>query len=60
MDSNTLTGGAATSTTTPVAGTWYHLLGVYDAANGQLKLYVNGTLEGSQAFSAPLSAPATC
>ncbi len=55
-DSNALVGGAATSATTPVAGTWYHLLGIYDAVNGQLKLYVNGTLEATQAFSAPVSA----
>jgi hypothetical protein len=27
----------------PVAGTWYHLVGVYDGAN--LKLYLNGVLQ---------------
>jgi hypothetical protein len=28
----------------PVAGQWYHLIGVRDAAAGQLRLYVNGQL----------------
>ena len=37
-------------------GTWVHLLGVYDAVNSQLKLYVNGGLEATQAFTTPWSA----
>jgi hypothetical protein len=28
----------------PVAGQWYHLIGVRDAAAGQLRLYINGQL----------------
>lgn len=34
-----------------VVGTWYQLLGVYDAAAGTIKLYVNGVLQGTAAFS---------
>lgn len=29
------------------AGVWTHLAGVYDAPNGQLRLYVNGVLSGT-------------
>ncbi len=36
------------STTTPDTGTWISLAGVYDAASGQVRLYVNGALEGTQ------------
>ena len=31
----------------PTTGQWYHLVGVRDAANGSLKLYVDGQLAGS-------------
>ena len=41
-------GGASTLTgnTTAVAGQWYHLAAVYDAATNSQKLYVNGMLDG--------------
>jgi cysteine-rich repeat protein len=45
--------GAATA---PTTGTWYHLVGVQDVASSQLRLYVNGALAGSVAFSAPWQA----
>jgi RHS repeat-associated protein len=32
-----------------VAGTWTHLVGTYNAANGQLTIYVNGAQSGSTA-----------
>lgn len=35
----------ATSTSTPRLNTWTHLVGTYDSAAQELKLYVNGTLE---------------
>jgi hypothetical protein len=35
--------------TTPVANTWYHIVGVFDGAN--IKLYVNGAPEDSKPFT---------
>jgi Concanavalin A-like lectin/glucanases superfamily/Domain of unknown function (DUF4157) len=40
-------------------GTWTHLAGVYDAAAGQLQLYVNGALSGTAAFSPDRAFPST-
>jgi hypothetical protein len=37
----------ARSNSAPVVGQWYHLVGVFDAAAGQLRLYVNGQLQGT-------------
>ena len=34
---------------TPALNTWYHLVGVYDQRNNQMRLYVSGTLAGSRA-----------
>jgi concanavalin A-like lectin/glucanase superfamily protein len=39
----------ARSTAAPVVGQWYHLVGVYDRAANQLRLYVNGQLQGTTA-----------
>ncbi|WP_307813131.1 LamG domain-containing protein [Streptomyces sp. N35] len=36
-----------------VVGAWTHLLGVYDRQQQQLRLYVNGKLEGTTAFTTP-------
>jgi hypothetical protein len=41
----------AVSTTTPVTGQWYHVVGVRDKAAGTMKLYVNGKLEGTTAYT---------
>ena len=42
---------------TAVAGTWTHLVGVYDATASTISLYVNGQLQGTtSAGSAPWSA----
>jgi transcriptional regulator with XRE-family HTH domain len=38
----------ATSNFSPVANTWYHLVGVYNAATSQSSLYVNGVLRSTQ------------
>jgi hypothetical protein len=46
----------AYSTTVPVIGEWYHLTGVYDSAGSELRLYVNGKLEGTQSYSGSWSA----
>lgn len=54
------TAGAAStralSATAPTVGCWTHLAGVYDAAAGQLRLYVNGVLSGTAAYPAAWSA----
>jgi alpha-L-arabinofuranosidase len=39
------------SPTLPVAGTWYHLVGVDDASAGTLTLYVDGQSMGSMPYS---------
>jgi hypothetical protein len=42
------------STTTVAANTWYHVVGVYDATAGVIRIYVNGVQEGGDvARSAP-------
>jgi Concanavalin A-like lectin/glucanases superfamily len=47
----------AISTTVPmIDGRWVHLAGVYDAEAQQVRLYVNGVLEATTAFTAPWSA----
>ncbi|GGK04365.1 hypothetical protein GCM10010123_37880 [Pilimelia anulata] len=53
------TGGtvdAALGTTSPALNTWIHVAGIYDAAAGQLYLYVNGALASSAAHPATWSA----
>jgi len=44
---------AAKSTFTPVAHTWYHLAGVYDADARTLSLYVNGQWQSTVPFTTP-------
>jgi hypothetical protein len=42
------------STTKPAVNGWYHVVGVYDAAAGVIRIYVNGTQEnGDVARAAP-------
>ena len=43
-------GAKAQGTTNPVAGIWYNIVGTYDGTN--IKIYVNGLLEGTTAYSA--------
>jgi hypothetical protein len=38
-------------------GVWTHLAGTYDAATQQLRLYVNGVLQGTATMPAPWNAP---
>jgi hypothetical protein len=40
--------GRALAPTPPQVGRWYHLVGVRDAAAGQLRLYVDGALAGTR------------
>ncbi|HEX4812382.1 MAG TPA: LamG-like jellyroll fold domain-containing protein [Nonomuraea sp.] len=37
-------------------GEWTHLAGVYDVADQRIRIYVNGTLEGEKAATAPWNA----
>jgi len=50
-DSTTTAVAAVSSTSVPEIGVWTHLTGVYDASRGEIRLYVNGELEGTQALS---------
>ena len=43
-------GGRVLGTTNFVTGEWYHTVGTYDGSN--VKIYVNGQLEGTQAYTA--------
>jgi Concanavalin A-like lectin/glucanases superfamily len=46
----------ALSTSAPELATWTNLVGVYDASDDQLRLYVNGVLEGTATDSSPFAA----
>lgn len=45
-----------TSTTVPQTGVWTHLVGVYDAAHGTARIYVNGTQENSKTVTSIFNA----
>ncbi|WBB52450.1 LamG-like jellyroll fold domain-containing protein [Verrucosispora sp. WMMD573] len=45
-DTTTTPTASITSTSTAEEGVWTHLVGVYDAGRKQIRLYVNGELEG--------------
>jgi hypothetical protein len=45
----------ATSFGPPALRTWTHLVGVYDASSAQLRLYVNGRLEGTTLDPTPFA-----
>jgi hypothetical protein len=44
------------STSGPALNTWTHLVGVFDAPDNQLRLYVNGVLQGTATDSSPFAA----
>ena len=46
----------AISPSAPTLDTWTHLAGTYDAATGQMDLYVNGKLAGTATNTTPFSA----
>ena len=56
VDSDTPSFIRAISSTVPATGVWTHLIGVYDAATQQVRLYVNGAQEGQATFTTPWSA----
>jgi hypothetical protein len=47
----------AVSPVKPEVGRWYHLVGVRDAANSQLRLYVDGALAATQTVCQPFTKP---
>jgi Domain of unknown function (DUF5127)/Domain of unknown function (DUF4965)/Domain of unknown function (DUF1793)/Concanavalin A-like lectin/glucanases superfamily/Domain of unknown function (DUF4964) len=49
-DSTSEPGIRALSTSAPATGTWYHLVGIYNANAQQLALYVNGTLQSTKSY----------
>jgi hypothetical protein len=51
-DSTSATPTRALAGSTPVIDSWYHLVGVRDATNNQIKLYVNGVLADTESYSA--------
>ncbi|MEW2134469.1 LamG-like jellyroll fold domain-containing protein, partial [Streptomyces sp. NPDC005435] len=55
-DASGATFPAAYSTAVPASGAWTHLVGVFDASTGAIKIYVNGTLSGSGTNTTPWSA----
>jgi hypothetical protein len=55
-DSATAAITRAQSTTVPQGGVWTHLTGVYDAAAKQIRLYVDGRLNATTAFTTPWKA----
>ncbi|MEW2113900.1 LamG-like jellyroll fold domain-containing protein [Streptomyces sp. NPDC005474] len=50
-DSTTAAETRADATSAPATGTWYQLTGVDDVAAGQLRLYVNGLLQSTVAYT---------
>ncbi|WP_433357287.1 LamG domain-containing protein [Microtetraspora malaysiensis] len=46
----------AIATTAPQGGEWSHLVGVYDSVAKTIRLYVNGTLQATTAFTTPWNA----
>ncbi len=51
-DANGATESTISSASTATAGTWTHLAMVWDAWTRQMRLYVNGTLEGTTTLAA--------
>ncbi|WP_405056346.1 hypothetical protein OG474_26845 [Kribbella sp. NBC_01505] len=59
-DSSTAGQARVDSLAPPVLNVWTHLMGVYDAANKQMSLYVNGRLQATTTFThAPWKATGT-
>ncbi|MFC4131754.1 LamG-like jellyroll fold domain-containing protein [Hamadaea flava] len=54
-DTTSPTSAMAQSTAAPTLNTWTHLVGVYNAANGQMTLYANGTAQGTATDTTPIA-----
>jgi serine/threonine protein kinase len=56
-DNTAAAAGIAALSSRPAAlNTWVHLVGVYDAGDGQLRLYVNGVPQGTATDTTPYAA----
>jgi hypothetical protein len=55
-DTDGAAGIRALSTSVASLNTWTHLAGVFDASDDQLRLYVNGALEGTATDTTPFAA----
>ncbi len=49
--------GSVRSTVQVEPGTWTHVAGVYDAKNGELRIYVDGVLSGAADHDTPTQVP---
>jgi len=52
-DSTSSTATSVSASASAVTGTWYHVLGVYDASAGTIALYVNGVSQGTASYTTP-------
>jgi len=56
-DNSSATPTRAVSNAAPTIGTWYHLVGVYDAGAKSISLYVNGVLQQTVSYTTAWRAP---
>ncbi|NUO56202.1 MAG: Teneurin-1, partial [Hamadaea sp.] len=54
-DTTAASSATARSTAAPTLNTWTHLVGVYNAADGKMTLYVNGMAEGTATDTTPIA-----
>ncbi|MCP2328803.1 RHS repeat-associated protein [Hamadaea flava] len=54
-DTTAASSSTAQSTAAPTLNTWTHLVGVYNAADGKMTLYVNGAAQGTAADTTPIA-----
>jgi len=55
-DSVSAASTVAAASAAPSTGTWYHVVGVYNASAQTIALYINGTLQQSVSFTSPWQA----
>ncbi|WP_350276525.1 LamG-like jellyroll fold domain-containing protein [Kribbella sp. HUAS MG21] len=54
-DATAAPSATAQSTAAPTLNTWTHLVGVYNAVDGKMTLYVNGAAQGTAADTTPIA-----